>query len=112
MLKNLLLWFSLKIQKPSLGNSTTKYAALVFELGDLQVFHLLKEHERPKEKTIVPYEVYWQSKRTKIVFGPFVDTYSAMSHHSLSIQSLPSLTVPIKLPGTLIEVDFKSRKRK
>lgn len=76
------------------------------------MFHLLKESERTKEKDIVPYEVYWQSIKIRTVYGPFVDTYSAMSHHSLMVAPIVLNAPPGKPEGSVIEVDFKLRKRK
>jgi hypothetical protein len=94
-------------------SSEPKYAVLIQDLGDLQVFHLLKESERSREKEITPYEVYWQSKKAKIVYGPFVSAYSCFEHWKLTIEETGSLNTSV-LPksGTLIAVDFKNKKRK
>lgn len=113
MLKNLLMWFLLKTQKPlsAKESKTTKVAVLIEELGDLQVFHLLKEHEMVAKDTIIPYEVYWQSKSNKQTYGPFMNTYSAYWHHTELLKGRNRMK-PTKPPGMVIEVDFKTKKRK
>lgn len=107
MLKNLLVWFFMKTKK-SLSINEPKYAILLQDLGDFQVFHLLKESERLNEKHITPYEIYWQSKKTRTTYGPFVDIYSTWWHHTQLLEG--NIGKPFK--NALIEVDFKNKKRK
>lgn len=84
----------------------TNPPVLIFEIGNLQVFH----YPTPEEITFgtAPTAIYWQDKRSKNTYGPFPTIYNAMSHHTwmASVQ-----TGPQGLNANVVYVDFVKKKR-
>jgi hypothetical protein len=83
-------------------------AILVFELGNLQVFHYPTMQEWASHT--VPIKVYWQRKDdTSKAWGPFDSIYAAVSHYDKILALEKSFnTVTTE---NLIYVDFKAKKR-
>lgn len=87
-----------------------KLPALIFELGNLQVFHYQTQEEYMMN---VGYrEVYWQNKVSKHTYGPFPSVYDCMTHYTTIVarqkKGLEILGVPT---GDVIYMDFRNKKR-
>ena len=87
-----------------------EYAVFLFEVGNDKVFHIVKEHELKQPPH--PYKVYWQSKRTGLSYGPFLNVQSAMYHYGLGSRNdlIADPTTP-KPKADVIPVDFILKRR-
>jgi hypothetical protein len=87
-----------------------KLPSLIFELGNLQVFHYQTQEEFMFNTGYK--EVYWQDKASKNTYGPFKSVYDCMTHYTTTGAShkkgFEVLGVPV---GTVIYIDFKNKKR-
>lgn len=85
-----------------------KKPILLFELGHLQVFHYQTIDEWAANRPIE--QVYWQKRGENIVYGPFETMYLAVQDYSAYIEA--NKEGAPKLPDNVIQVDFKTKKRK
>lgn len=113
MLKKLVIWAFLQWAKPMQANKAGKIALFLYNLdSDSEFFHLITTEENTLATKPHPYEVYWQSKRQKTVYGPFASVHSAMEHFTLTVAMHKQAQVEVvPLPANVIEVDFKNRQR-
>ncbi len=85
-------------------NNDGKLAILVFELGNLQVYHYQTLTEWNSK--VPPLEYFWHKKNETKSFGPFMTVYAAVNDYSRYIA-----TPQQELPKNIIQVDFKTKKR-
>lgn len=97
----------LKPTKPLSGDMSKPNAVLLFELGNLQVYHF----PTPEEITrgTLPTEVYWQDKASRHTYGPFPSIHATMSHYTYTIatQKIDANGAV----GNVIYADFVKKKR-
>jgi hypothetical protein len=79
---------------------------LIFELGKLQVFH----YPTPEEKAskAAPSKVFWQDSVSRHTYGPFPDTYHAMTHYTWLVSQQKS---EANQDGNVIYMDFVMKRR-
>ncbi len=88
------------------GNRGQK-AFLLFELGNLQVFHFPTPQEIARGT--LPTEVYWQDVVSKHTYGPFPSIHATMSHYTWTITT--QKVDPRGMIGNVIYADFTKKKR-
>lgn len=90
----------------SWGDMTSRlYPVLLFELGNLQVYHFQTKADRAVDK---PYkEVHWRDKNTHQSFGPFGSVYQAVSHYTFIEEERKVQDFKTKV----ISVDFQNKKK-
>jgi hypothetical protein len=87
-----------------------KLPALIFELGNLQVFHYQTQEEYMMNMGYK--EVYWQDKVSKHTYGPFSSVYDCMTHYTTTVASQKKGLEVIGIPNAdVIYMDFRNKKR-
>jgi hypothetical protein len=87
-----------------------KLPALIFELGNLQVFHYQTQEEFIFNTGY--NEVYWQDKISKNTYGPFKSVYDCMTHYTTTVASQKKgLEIIGVSTGDVIYMDFRNKKR-
>lgn len=79
---------------------------LLFELGNIQVFHYPTHYE--KLSNAAPTAVYWQDSVTKTTYGPFMSIYATMNHFTY----LTCMYKAANTPGNnVVFMDFRNKRR-
>jgi len=109
LLKKFILWIFLNQPLPGSSNNMLPKTKpfLLFELGNLQVFHYPTQDQITRG--LLPTEVYWQDKSSRHTYGPFPGIHAAMSHYTWVIAT--QKTGSKGNVGNVIYMNFKTKKR-